>query len=281
MPVQITNKTGGDPLPASKELEVEFFTSPEVGPVVGENLEVEFGSPDGSPSAPPAASAALPATEEDLEVELEEVSEEGSSGAAPSSAASAPADMAVSAKDLTKELVSIYVLAMHLPSPDILATDYTDNVGNVVRRVKEWSGLNRDKARIIENMRRNIYRRIERIWCMVREFGVWLTVSEEGVREAERLMREVRDTLRKIGLDQIAHRYFVKAIRIYLHPEDAKMLLDAAVSQLTAEIQELGRRIKDAEAARNRRLVRELLYKREYTKALLDIFKKYMEDISR
>jgi hypothetical protein len=220
---------------------------------------------------PAASEAAAQELEVDLappiEVELE----------APAAAPSSSAATAVS----TKELVPIYLLAMHLPSPDILADDYTDNQGGVVRRVKEWTGKARDLARVIENMRRNVYRRIERVWCMVREFGVWLTVTEEGVREAERLMREVRDTLRKIGLDKIAHRYFVRAIRIYLHPEDAKMILDVAVSQLSTEIQELDRRIKDAETARNRRLARELLYKREYTKTLLDIFKKYIEDISR
>jgi hypothetical protein len=214
-------------------------------------------------------------------VGLEEVSEEGSSGAAPSSAASAPADMAVSAKNLTKELVSIYLLAMHLPSADLVAMDYVEDNRGVVRRVKEWRGSNRDVARGIENLRRSAYRRIERIWCLVREFGVWVTVTEDGVKEAERLSKEVREKLQKLGLGQYAQRYYVKAVRVHLEPQDAKMILDAAVNQLSGEVEELQRRIDDAVKNRNKRLVRELLHRREYVKTLLDVFRKYIEDISR
>ncbi len=192
----------------------------------------------------------------------------------------APAEVsAVTAETAARELVPVYILAMHLPSADLVADDYTEADGRVVRRVKEWQ--NYDVARAIENLRRNIYRRIERLWCMVREFGVWITVSGEGVEEAERLMKEVRDTLQKIGLGDVAHRYYVKAVRMYLEPQDAKMLLDAAVAQLSAEVEELQRRIKEAEAAKNRRLVKELMHKKEYVKALLDAFKKYIEEISR
>jgi hypothetical protein len=207
----------------------------------------------------------------ELEVELE--------------APAAAATTAVTTADVTTptrgELVSVYLLAMHLPSADLIADDYTDADRGIVRRIKEWRGENTQRvAREIETMRRGIYRRIERVWCMVKEFGVWITVSEEGIREAERLMKEVRDTLQKIGLGEVAHRYFVRAIRVYLEPSDAKMLLDAAVSQLNAESQELERRIKDAEVAQNKRLVKELMYKREYVKYLLSTFKKYIENIN-
>ena len=185
---------------------------------------------------------------------------------------------AVTTADVTTrgELVPVYLLAMHLPSADLIADDYTEADGRVVRRIKEWQ--NYDVAREIENLRRSIYRRVERAWCMVKEFGIWVTVSEEGVKEAERLMREVRDTLQKIGLGDVAHRYFVRAVRVYLEPSDAKMLLDAAVLQLSAEVEELERRIKDAETAR---IKRQLMRKKEYVKALLDIFKRYIEEVSR
>jgi hypothetical protein len=194
----------------------------------------------------------------------------------------APSVTAVTTPSTRQELVPIYMLAMHLPSPDLVADDYTDVGDEFVKRIKEWRGENmRHAAREIEKLRRNAYRRLEKVWCMVREFGVWVAVSESGVEEAERLSTEVRDTLKKIGLDQFAHRYFVKAIRVYLHPDDAKMLLDAAVSQLAAEVQELERRIKDAESARNRRQVRELMHKKEYVRALFDAFKQYIEEVSR
>jgi hypothetical protein len=177
------------------------------------------------------------------------------------------------------ELVPVYMLAMHLPSPDILADDYTDYLSNAVRRVKEWQGARRDKARLIETMRRSIYRRIERLWCMVHEFGVWIAVTEQGVMEAERISKEVRETLHRIGLGELTSRYFVRAIRVYLEPSDAKMLLDAAVAQLSNEVAELDRRIKDATASRNARLAKELMRKKEYTMTLLNIFKEYMEKV--
>ena len=271
MSVQNTNEVGRG-IPASKpELEVDF-TSPK-GEPVGESLEVEFASDLSPPSAKD------PAAPPGLEVELEEAS----SDAAPSAASSAPvaAPSAATTAVSTKELVSIYLLAMHLPSADLVASDYTDADGVVVRRIKEWRGETQRVAREIETMRRSIYRRIERVWCMVREFGVWTAVTEQGVREAERISKEVRERLRQLGLAEVAHRYYVRAIKVYLEPSDAKMLLDAAVAQLSSEVEELGRRIKEAEASQNRRLVKELMYKKEYVSALLDTFKKYIEKISR
>jgi hypothetical protein len=277
MPTQITKAGAGKP-PAPKtetEIELDFSTPPtsptsptstsSTSPTSGSELEVEFGLD----AAPPEA---VPAVEEGFEVEFEEAEAPAPQATQATATAVTPAQ---------QELVAIYLLAMHLPSADLVADDYTDESGNTIRRIKEWSGEGRKVAREIETMRRNIYRRIERLWCMVREFGVWVAVSEAGVREAERLSKEVREALRKVGLDQFAHRYFVKAIRVYLHPDDAKMLLDAAVDQLTLEVQELERRIKDAETARNRRLVGELIRKKEYVRALLDVFKKHVEDISR
>jgi len=229
-------------------------------------LDVEFSSAPAAAAALPPAAPAVTAVTERLEVELE----------AP---AAEPAATGSSARG---ELVSIYMLAMHLPSADLVAEDYTDSDSGsgVVRRVKEWRGSHRDVAREIENMRRNVYRRIERIWCMVREFGVWVTVSEEGVKEAERLSKEVRERLQRLGLGQFAPRYFVRAVKVYLEPQDARMLLEAAVDQLRGEMEELGRRIDDAVKNQNRRMVKELMYKKEYVKALLYTFKKYIEDIS-
>jgi flagellar biosynthesis regulator FlbT len=193
----------------------------------------------------------------------------------------APADTAVTTP-ARQELVPVFMLAMHLPSADLVAEDYTDSDSNAVRRVKEWRGPYRDVAREIENLRRNIYRRIERVWCLVREFGVWVTVTEEGVKEAEQIGQNVRARLLQLGLEeQVVSRYYVRAVKVYLEPQDAKMLLDAAVSQLSTEVQELENRIKDAEFAQNKRLVKELMYKKEYVKMLLAVFKKYIEDISR
>jgi hypothetical protein len=219
----------------------------------------------------PGATPIVEVGTSELEVELE--------------APAAAATTAVTTADVTTptrgELVSVYLLAMHLPSADLIADDYTDADRGIVRRIKEWRGENTQRiAREIETMRRGIYRRIEKLWCMVKEFGVWITVSEEGLREAERISKEVRERLHQLGLGEVAHRYFVRAIRVYLEPSDAKMLLDAAVRQLSSEAAELDRRIKDAEVTQNKRLVKELMYKREYVKHLLATIRKYIENIN-
>jgi hypothetical protein len=228
---------------------IQTNQTPEV-----QGLEVAFEAPA---AAAKLEASAAPA---ELEVELE----------APATAVTTPP---------RGELVPVYILAMHLPSPDLVCDDYTDVDSGTVKRIKEWRGKNAQLAREIETLRRSIYRRLERLWCMVREFGVWIAVTEAGVREAERISKEVRERLHRLGLGSVANRYYVKAIKIYLEPQDAKMLLDAAVQQLSAEVQELGRRIKDAELSQNRRLVRELMYKKEYVKHLLMIFKSHIENI--
>jgi hypothetical protein len=214
----------------------------------------------------------------ELEVELAEPSVEVGLEEAPAATAVTTADAATS---IRKELVPVYILAMHLPSADLIAEDYTEAAGGGVRRIKEWTGNARHLAREIETMRRNIYRRLERIWCMVREFGVWISVSETGVEEAERISREVRERLRRLGLGQYSPRYFVRAVKIYLEPQDARVLLDAAVEQLRGEVDELQRRIDDAIKNQNKRLAKELMHKKEYVRELLNMFKKYIEDISR
>jgi hypothetical protein len=225
-------------------------TPPEINPQVmvpSQELEVEFE---------PAP----------LEVELEEV----------------PAATAVSATAAPRreELVPVYLLAMHLPSADLVADDYTVSGDGAVMRIKEWKGEHaRRVAREIENMRRWAYRKIERLWCMVREFGVWVTVTTAGVEEAERISREIRELLHQLGLGYLAGRYYVRAIKVYLEPRDALLLLEAAVNQLQGEVQVLEQRIRDAENSRNKRLVKELMYKKDYVEHLLGVFKKYIENI--
>jgi hypothetical protein len=179
-----------------------------------------------------------------------------------------------------QKLVPVYMLAMHLPTEDVVAVHRTESDESSTRRVKEWSG---DRARItreIESLRRQAYRRIKRLWCMVREFSIWVAVTEDGIREAERLSAEVRQKLAELGLKDVADRYHVRALRVYMEPRDARTLMDAAIRQLRGEIEELERRIKDAEAEQNKRLVKELARKREYVNALLETSRKYLESLA-
>jgi hypothetical protein len=208
----------------------------------------------------------------ELEVEL------GAEPAHHSSPQAAQVTAVTPAAPPRRELVPVYLLAMHLPTADLVADDKFESDESGARRIKEWSGERARIARELENHRRQAYRRIERLWCMVREYGVWVTVTEDGVREAGELAREVQERLRKLGLPgDVVQRYYVRAIRAYFEPQDAKVLLDAAVAQLRGEIEELGRRIKEAESEQNRRLARELARRREYLAALLEAFRKYVE----
>jgi hypothetical protein len=222
--------------------------------------ETEAGEEAGAPHVEIAVAEPRPP---ELEVELEEAPAHHSPPQA--------------AAPQRQELVPVYLLAMHLPTEDVVAVHRTESGVDGAKRIKEWSGERAKLAREIESLRRQAYRKIERSWCMVREFGVWVTVSESGVREAEELGREVRERMQKLGLGDIAQRYYVRAIRAYFEPGDARTLLDAAVAQLRGEIEELERKIKDAETAQNKRLVRELSRRREYIQALLETFRKYAE----
>jgi len=240
--------------------------------------------PTNNPTPTPGATPEIPVIMTYATPELEVELEAPAATTAATTAVTTPATPAMAATAVTTpargELVPIYLLAMHLPSADLIADDYTDADKGVVRRIKEWRGETQRVAREIETMRRNIYRRVERLWCMVKEFGVWIAVTEAGVREAERISKEVRERLHKLGLAEVAHRYYVRAIKIYLEPSDAKMLLDAAVVQLSGEVEELGRRIREAETNQNKRLVKELLSKKEYVASLLQTFKKYIENLN-
>ena len=86
--------------------------------------------------------------------------------------------------------------------------------------------------------RREAYKRVSRAFAHVEEFGTWIAVTDEAVAEAGKVSDWIREELSKLPLQQVKANvdvdklYSVKAIPIYLEPEDAKALLDVFQSFL-------------------------------------------------
>jgi DNA repair exonuclease SbcCD ATPase subunit len=177
------------------------------------------------------------------------------------------------------ELVKIYLLAMHLPS-EYLIQELEREKGVERRR---WPGEKWELAQKIRNIRARAYERIERIFSYVEDLGVWIAVTDEAVAEARRVMRMVREELSQLHLEEYKpdfdiDRYIVRAVPVYLEPEDARRVLEAAIRKLSADAEELSRKIEEAEKARKHR-VKDL--RRDYGRILrkLEEIKSYLKRV--
>lgn len=210
------------------------------------------------PAAPAAAPSAVPTA-----VRLEEVPSQPAAPAGPSKS----------------ELVKIYLLAMRLPSryaDQKLSYEKEEDKATqtlVLKEIRRFGSL----SSTFETIRRSAYERISRIFAHIEEYGVWVAVSEEAVREAEDVSRYVRAELKSLKLpDDFIERYEVRAIPVYLEPEEARRLLETAVRHLSADIEELNARIKEAEREQNKRALRRLEESKAYKKHLLEAFKRFL-----
>jgi len=206
-----------------------------------------------------------------LEVELEEPAP------VPASAPAAPAVQQQHERTAVqrRELVQVYLLRMRLPSKYLVQeVEYADRGRQEIRKFTD------DRASALETLRRRIYEQISHVFCAVEEYGVWIAVSEEAVKEAAQLGGLVKDELRRLGFDEkVISRYDVKAVKVYMEPGEAKELLEAAVRQLSAEVEELEKRIAQAEAEAKKSAVRRLAQDLSYRRALLETFKKVLTSL--
>jgi DNA-binding MarR family transcriptional regulator len=178
------------------------------------------------------------------------------------------------------ELVRVYLLSMRLPS--------RYSAQKEVRYAKNGKGLIAEERRIfdgvaprLESIRRSAYARIERVFAYTPEFGVWIAVTEEAVEEARKVSEFVKSSLRRLGLpEEFAARYDVRAIKVYLEPEDAKALLQAAVEHLSKDVEELEAKIEEAKRQQAQRALRRLMATHEFRKTLLEVLKKHLQQIS-
>jgi vacuolar-type H+-ATPase subunit E/Vma4 len=184
-----------------------------------------------------------------------------------------------------QELVRIYLLAMRLPTKHLLMQSEYERDGNgVLREVRRWDGKTAQIASRVEGIRRDVYARLSRVFCHVEEYGVWVTVSEDGVKEAQAVSKFVIEELKKLGIDKIKNisiegRYGVRVVPIYLAPEEARNLLSAAIENLSKDVEELERKIEEAKQNENKKYLRQLESERSYRVALLETFKKYLSQL--
>jgi hypothetical protein len=248
-----------------------------------------------APASPPAAAApAAAGTEEEVDVErlFEEPEELPAVSPAPAQpaaqpavqpAAPAPAPTAVGEEEAEEEeekeehatredLVKLYLLSMRLPSKYLVQRVENENEGEVRREVRKWEGETAKLATALQTLRWNAYSAMSRVFAYVEEYGVWVAVTEEAVREAQRVSENVRKKLAELGLAPLADRYVVRAVPVYLEPEDAKELLAAAVARLSADARELKERIEEAEKEKKEKEVRKLKRKLAQVERLLDQF---------
>lgn len=175
------------------------------------------------------------------------------------------------------ELVKVYLLSMRLPSK-YLVQKVEVKEGEEVRR---WEGIAKEVASRLEGIRREAYDKISRVFAHVEDFGTWIAVTDEAVKEVQKLSEWIREELSKLPISQIKNisiekLYSVKAIPIYLEPESAKELLASAIRHLSADVEELENRIKEAEEQQKKSVLKRLEADLQYRKALLDTFRKYL-----
>jgi hypothetical protein len=179
-----------------------------------------------------------------------------------------------------RELVPIYLLAMQLPSEYLVqsisrATE-SDGSGKRVVEVRSWVGDKAELAEKINQVRKYVYKHLKRHFAYLEDFG-WVAVSEEGVSEARRVGDYVVRKLMEFGITDpmVLRRYFVKPVRVYLEPEDARRVLEEAIGRIREDLEKLEERIGEAEREGRRRRAEALMRDREYLEKLLGVFREY------
>ena len=106
-----------------------------------------------------------------------------------------------------------------------------------------------------------------------------------AVEEAKKISAFVTQKLQEL-MPQLSQfkkvdvsRYFVKAVPVYLEPESARELLDAAIRKLSEDVSELAEKIKRAEEERNKKALARLSQDYSYRRNLLEAFKKVLESL--
>jgi hypothetical protein len=97
------------------------------------------------------------------------------------------------------ELVKIYLLSMKLPSK-YLVQKVEVREGEEVRK---WEGISAEIASRLEGIRRKAYDMISKIFANVEDYGVWVAVTEEAVKEAQKISEWVRKELSALPITQV------------------------------------------------------------------------------
>jgi len=191
----------------------------------------------------------------------------------------------------SQRLVKIYELIMRLPSRYLVQqSKYVKTETGGVAEQRVWEGLAQPVASRLEGIRRTAYDKIKQLgsFAHVKEFEKWIAVTDKAVKDAEEVSKWVREELNKLPIKQlrpdidIDRLYTVKAISVYLEPEDAKLLLETAIAELEEQREELERKIQEAEKEKKRKSdIRRLERELEYTKQVIEQFKKFLQQIEQ
>jgi len=177
-------------------------------------------------------------------------------------------------------LVKIYLLSMKLPSKYLVQEIEIEK--NVEKR--KWEGKRAEIASRLEGIRRTCYSKIERIFAHVEEFGTWVAITNEAVDEAKKVSDFIKSELKALQIDQVKKvdldAYSVKAIPIYLEPEDAKEILNAAIQHLSADVEELEAKIAEAEKEQKKEALKRLESSLKYKQELLNAFKRFLQTLT-
>jgi hypothetical protein len=262
---------------AFKEAEEKGLSFEELANLIKNMAHEVLQPPQPQPAAEEAAAAQVqPAAVGVVEIKPRELELE------PIAPAVQPA--AVGAEAPRQQLVKLYILAMTLPSK-YLVQEVQQKEGEEVRT---WAGVRGEVASRLEGIRREAYERADRSFVYIDDLGLWVAVTDDAVEKAREISKYVVDSLKGIEdlrkilggrYEEILRRYGVKAIEIYLKPEDAKEILKLAERKLLRDIEELRQRIADAERENNKRLVNKYLKQEDFKKNLLDSLRKYMESV--
>jgi len=237
-----------------------------------EELEVVETQPQTQPKKP------------EIRLELPELSLEEELEVVPTQPAVSTAAQKAEEVPRKPELVKVYFLSMRLPSRYLVQeVGYEENGEGYVEK-RQFQGLRAAVASRIEAIRRKAYEMVSKVFCYVEEMGVWIAVTEDAVREAQEVSKYVIEELSKIeALKQLKavdlNRYSVKAVPVYLEPENAKELIYAAIRHLSADVEELAKKIEEAEKEQKRKYLAMLQKSYEYKLALLEAFKKFLSQI--
>lgn len=179
-------------------------------------------------------------------------------------------------------LVRVYLLSMRLPSKYLVQKVVKEGS----KEIRSWEGVASEIASKLEGIRRACYDKLSRVFAFVEDFGVWVAVTEEGVEEARKVSEWVRSELSKLpiatiksGVD-VNKLYTVRAVPVYLEPDDAEELLKAAIRRMSQDVAELEARISEARQAENKKALRRLESDLEHRKRLLETFRKQLDALS-
>jgi len=178
-----------------------------------------------------------------------------------------------------QELVPLYLLAFEMPSAYLAVHSYTANAEIEERKFEV------EVRSVLEGFRNRFYREISRIFHNTM-YG-WITVTEEGIKEAEKWNNEAIETIKTAlrnvktlavenRLKNALQRRFVKAIKIYLEVNEAKELLQEAIRKMGEEAEELQAKINNAEKASIKKKLEQALSWLIQKKAM---FEKYLSQL--